>query len=103
MEDVMAGQPIGQLTLRELLIEAERTTRELFDHLKLNLLPKANSLRKLVRPSGGQPYKVEVQDVTVRSQVKTVMDSEEFAANLLQKLSEYSQAIDESTERIRSG
>jgi hypothetical protein len=99
----MAGQPIGQLTLRELLIEAERTTRELSEHLELNLLPKANALQKLVRPSGGQPYKADVQDVTVRSHVKTVIDSEDFAENLLQKLAEYLQAINESTERIVSG
>jgi hypothetical protein len=35
--------------------------------------------------------------------VKTVIDSEDFAENLLQKLAEYLQAINESTERIVSG
>ena len=43
------------MTLREMLTEAERLTRELGEHLDQSFIPKCHELSRLLRPINGEP------------------------------------------------
>jgi len=97
----MVERPIAQLTLREMFIDAERLTRELIEHLDQGFLPKTHELARLVRPINGEPPGLnELEDVTVRTQAATLLESEAFTEAIFQRLGQYSRAIDHSVSRI---
>jgi hypothetical protein len=99
----MVERSLEQMTLREKLTEAERLTRELIDHLDQGFLPRCHDLSRLVRPINGEPPALRaLEDVTVRTQVAHILESETFTESLFQKLSTYCQAIDEAVGRIQS-
>lgn len=84
---------IDQLTLREKLRDAARITRELIEHLELGFVPKVHELRKLSRqhdPASGLP---PVADVTIRSYVSGVLESDRFTAGLNDSLENYLHSI----------
>jgi hypothetical protein len=82
------------MTLREMLIEAERLTRELAEHLDQAFIPNCHELARLVRPINGEPPDVRaLEDVTVRTQAARILESETFTETIFEKLSEYSRAI----------
>jgi hypothetical protein len=99
--DFMVERSVGQLTLREMLVEAERLTRELSEHLDQAFLPKCHELSRLVRPINGEPPDLRaLEDVTVRTHAARILESETFTDAVFEKLAEYSQAIDHAVGRI---
>lgn len=97
----MAERTIEQLTLREMLFEAERLTREMNEHLQQGFLPKARDLRRLVKQQNANAE--NVKDITVRTNVARVLESEEFTRGLLEKMEEYFAGIDNALSELRSG
>jgi len=99
----VAERPHQQLTLRQMLVEAERLTRELAEHLDQAFIPKCHELSRLLRPINGEPPDVRaLEDVTVRTQAARILESETFTENLFEKLSEYCRTIDEAVSRVAS-
>lgn len=99
----MAERPISQLTLREMLSEAERLTRELTEHLDQSFIPKCHELSRLVRPINGEPPDIRaLEDVTVRTQAARILETENFTEAVFEKLANHSQAIDSAVHRIMS-
>lgn len=91
------------LTLREMLTEAERLTRELGEHLDQAFIPKCHELSRLVRPINGEPPDVRaLEDVTVRTQAARILETENFTESLFGKLSELCTAIDAAVGKITS-
>ena len=91
---------LKEMTLREMLADAEQLTRELIEHLDQNFVPKAHALRKLVRPIVGSSVNEEVEDISVRDTAIRVLKSEEFTEELCEKISQYCAAIDDAVSRI---
>lgn len=92
---------LDDVPLRDLCKEAERMTRELIDHLERNQIPKTRELAELVRPNSplattGQT----VPDITVRSSASRLIESQDFAAELFEKATEYFTAIDRTLENM---
>ena len=79
-------------------------SRELIDHLERNLIPRTRELHDLVKPdspfadSGNQ-----VQDVTVRNHVASLLESQEFTERLFEKTSQYLTAIDQELTKLTGG
>ncbi len=94
------SSPIDQLTLREKLRDAEHVLRELAEHLELGFIPKVHELKKLSRQhdpsSGAQP----VADVTIRSYVSGVIESDRFTGGLVESLEKYLNAIEKDVSEV---
>jgi len=91
---------IDHLTLREKLRDAAHCTRELIEHLELGFVPKVHELRKLSRqhdPASGVP---PVADVTIRSYVSSVIESDRFTAGLSENLEKYLVSIQSDTTDV---
>lgn len=99
MDESLDGVP-----LHTVCKEAERLTRELIDHLEQNLIPRTKEVHDLVKPDS--PFSAsgaDVQDVTVRNQVSTLLESQEFAEKLFVKTRQNLEAIDESIGGTSNG
>jgi hypothetical protein len=99
----MAERSIKSSTLREMLVEAERLSRELSEHLDQSFLPKCLELTRLVRPINGEPPDIRaLEDVTLRTQAARILETETFTERVFQELSEYCQAIEGAVNKIAS-
>jgi hypothetical protein len=99
----MADRPMQSLSLREMLVEAERLSRELSEHLDQSFIPKCLELTRLVRPINGEPPDVRaLEDVTLRTQAARILETETFTENVFQQLSEYCSAIEGAVNKIAS-
>lgn len=100
----MPKRRLEDMTLREKFTGAERMCRELVDHLERGFAPRAKSLVKLVRPEkDGTEIDMDVEDVTVRNHAALVVESDDFARALYEKLGEYLAAIEESVGKLANG
>lgn len=90
----VSERPIESLPLRDLILGAQQFSRELEEHLEQGFLPKVEKLELSIRSSGQE--KVPMTDVTVRRQVQEVLDSHQFADQLMTKVEKYLRAIDSS-------
>ena len=93
---------IERLTLREKIRESARGVRELIDHLELGFVPKVHELRKLCRqhdPTSGNP---PVADVTIRSYVLSVVESDRFTVGLNESLENYLNSIRKDVSEVVS-
>jgi hypothetical protein len=100
----MVERSIKQLTLREMLTEAERLSRELGEHLDQAFIPKCHELSRLLRPINGDPPDVNaLEDVSVRTQSARILETENFTESVFAKLSECCTAIDAAVGKITSG
>jgi hypothetical protein len=91
------GNSLKDVPLHSVCKEAERLTRELIDHLERNLIPRTREVHELVKPDS--PFNTAgggVQDVTVRSQMSVLLESQEFAEQLFIKARENLEAIDQT-------
>jgi hypothetical protein len=99
----MVERTLKQMTLREMLIEAERLTRELSEHLDQAFIPKCHELSRLLRPINGEPPDIRaLEDVTVRTQAARILETENFTESIFGKLSEVCTAIDAAVNKITS-
>lgn len=96
----MVDRPAESLTLRERFSVAERSLRELTDHIERGFLPKLHELYRLVQPTRTGGFDVNVEDVTVRNHVASVLESENYTEKVASKLEEFCRAIDSSAGRI---
>lgn len=87
------------MTLRQKLIEADKLARELMDHLERGFVPKVHKLRRVTR-QGSDVDEEDVTDVTVRSAVDQVLESDDFAHNLCQSLRKFLASIDDEIRQI---
>jgi hypothetical protein len=81
------------MTLRQKLMEADRLTRELMDHLERGFVPKVHNLRRVTR-HGSEVDNETVTDLTVRSTADLVLDSASFTAELAKGLEQFLTSID---------
>ncbi|MDA0807428.1 MAG: hypothetical protein O2983_06430 [Planctomycetota bacterium] len=91
------GESLRDVPLHSVCKEAERLTHELIDHLERNLIPRSKEVHQLVKPDS--PFNASgagVQDVTVRSQVARLLESQEFTEKLFLKMRQHLEAIDQS-------
>ncbi|HEV8002273.1 MAG TPA: hypothetical protein VGP63_20450 [Planctomycetaceae bacterium] len=97
----MADRPVQSYSLREMLVEAERLSRELSEHLDQSFLPKCLELTRLVRPINGEPPDERaLEDVTLRTQAARVLDTDTFTEKVFEQLLEYCKAIEGSVNKI---
>jgi hypothetical protein len=88
------------IPLQDLCKDAERLTRDLIDHLERNMIPRTREFQVLVRPDSAFDTGSQVQDITIRNQVKTLQESQEFTEQLYRKTSQYLDAIDREVSRL---
>ena len=81
------------MTLRQKLMEADRLTRELMDHLERGFVPKVHNLRRVTR-HGSEVDSDTITDLTVRSTADLVLDSASFTTELAKGLEQFLTSID---------
>ena len=91
---------IDQLTLREKLRDAAHCVRELAEHLELGFVPKVHELRKLSRQPDSTSNVPPVADLTIRSHVSSVLESDRFTAGLNENLEKYLQSNQKDLEEV---
>jgi hypothetical protein len=91
------------LTLREKLIEAEKVTRELIDHLERGFLPKVHQLRRLARRGNEPEHQEEITDVSIRSTVDQVLHTDDYTRQLSTRARNLLAAIDKDVTTIFEG
>jgi hypothetical protein len=96
----MPDRPLESLTLREKLIEAEKLSRELIDHLERGFIPKAHELRRQARRANEPDHQDEIKDVTVRSMVDQVLHSDDYTRQLGDRAERLLAAIDTDVRTI---
>src|ERR1700722_6113127 len=100
----MADRPMQSLSLREMLVEAERLSRELSEHLDQSFLPKCLELTRLVRPINGEPPDERaLEDVTLRTQAARILETDTFTEKVFEQLLDYCKAIEGAVNKIASG
>ncbi|MBX3443863.1 MAG: hypothetical protein KF774_15760 [Planctomyces sp.] len=87
------------MTLRQKLIEADKLARELMDHLERGFAPRIHGLRRITR-QGSEGEHEDVTDVTVRSTVDRVLESDDFSHGLCVALGQFLQSIEAETRDI---
>lgn len=91
---------VERFTLREKIRESARGVRELIDHLEMGFVPKVHELRRLCRqhdPASGNP---PVADVTIRSYVLSVVESDRFTIGLNESLENYLNSIRKDVSEV---
>ena len=96
----MADRPIESLTLREKLIDAEKLTRELVDHLERGFIPKAHQLRRTARHATSPEHQDEIKDLTVRNSVDQVLKSDDYTRHLCERAVTLLNAIDTDVQTV---
>lgn len=99
MSDLQASD-LENVPLQDLCKEAERLTRELIDHLERNLVPRTREFQGLVRPTSEFDSGENVQDITIRNQARSLLESQDFTEQLYKKTSQYLAAIDREVGRL---
>ena len=93
----MSERPLNEMPLRDLFVHVEHQARDLADHLDLNFLPKLYSLDESVHPKEGTAS--EARDITVRNRTTEVLESDKFTQQILQKIHDCLNAINEALLR----
>lgn len=99
----MADQSPENLTLRELFVNSDRFARELIEHLEQGFIPKTETLINLVRPTQDGTPAANVKDITIRNQVASLLESENFTEQIYSKLKKHCDAIENHTSKIIDG
>ena len=94
---------IESMTLQEKVKRTEQLLRELIDHLDLGFSPKLKKLQKISRVGKSRSQLEEIGDLTIRTHVSQVLDSEKFSQALFEKLSLYTSAIEEDMKQVLYG
>ena len=94
------ARSLSSMTLREKLSESERLTRELIHHLEHGFIPKAHALRRLAREANDPATADEITDVTIRTNVATVVETDDFTRTVSEQLTPVLQSIRQDVERI---
>jgi len=98
MEDSIEG-----MTLQEKVKKSEVLVRELIEHLELGFLPKLKNLQKISRVGRSQSQLEEIADLTIRTHVSQMLDSEQFTESLFEKLSNLTTALEKDMNDVLYG
>lgn len=90
---------IETLTYREKIRDFAHLSRELADHLQQAMVPRVTRLQEMIEPALAS-REDEVPDVTVRTLVSSLLESERFAAELCERLELYAAGIVQETSEI---
>ena len=93
----MTERPIEQLTLRDMFTNAEWLLRDVVAHLNQAFRPKSRAVIELVQVRLPEERDA-IPDSTVRSQMATLLASDDYSQKLFQKLDSYLAAIDERAQ-----
>lgn len=93
-------QPIEQMTLRDRLILAERSLREISDHLEKGVLPKVADLVELVHPTQAGTFPESLRDVTLRNYVGNVLKADEFTGKASASFIKLCESIELEIDKI---
>lgn len=96
----MADRPVESLTLREKLIDAEKLTRELVEHLERGFIPKVHQLRRTARRATNPDHQGEIKDLTIRNSVDQVLRSDDYTRRLSDRAVTLLNAIDTDVQTI---
>jgi hypothetical protein len=99
----MAERPIDQLTLREMFTNAESLLRDLVEHLDKSFHPKSRTLDELVRSYNVPDERDAISDAAIRTQVSTLLSSDDYSQAFFQKLERYLEAIADRSQIAISG
>jgi hypothetical protein len=86
------------LTLRERVVAAMRSNRELIEHLEQGFIPKVHTLRRVTRPE--QPSADEPGDKVVHSSAATVLEADHFTVGVYQHLIAHCELIREAVHDV---
>ncbi|MBA3312451.1 MAG: hypothetical protein M3552_10925 [Planctomycetota bacterium] len=91
-------QPQSDLTLREHVVAAIRSNRELIEHLEQGFIPKVHSLRRVTRPDrdGSTPP----GDKVVHAAAATVLEADHFTVGVYQRLIAHCELIREAVQDV---
>lgn len=90
---------IETLTYREKIRDFAHLSRELADHLQQAMVPRVTRLQEVIHPTLSA-HEAEVPDVTVRTLVSSLLESERFAAEICERLERYAAGIVQETTEI---
>src|SRR5258708_31000565 len=99
----MSERPIEQLTLREMFTNAESLLRDLVEHLDKSFHTKTRALGELVRSYNSPEERDAISDGAIRTQVSTLLGSDDYSQAFFQKLDRYLQAIADRSQMAISG
>lgn len=92
-----AGNPA---TLRDLLVAAERQTRQLADHLEKVVLSKVQSLAKVVESADPDSPRAAAIDAALRTEAAHVLATEESTRQLYEELQSNLVLIEEAATAL---
>ncbi len=92
------SHPSSELTLRERVVAAIRTNRELIEHLDQGFIPKVHALRRASRPA--QSDADNAGDKLVHSEAGTVMEADHFTVGVYQRLIAHCESIREAVQNV---
>jgi hypothetical protein len=97
------AESIESMTLQEKVKKTEQLMRELIEHLDLGFSPKLKKLQKISRVGKSQSQLEEIGDLTIRTHVALVLESEKFSQELFAKLTLYTSAIESDMDQVLYG
>lgn len=99
----MGGSSVDGLTLRQKFIDAGKLMRELSDHLDRNLRTRARDLRRLAKQGRSDLDGDEVKDVSIRSAVRRLCESDDYSRQTYVKVNEYLESIQRDVKKLAEG
>jgi len=94
---------IEGMTLQEKVKKSEVLVREMIEHLELGFLPKLKKLQKISRVGRSQSQLEEIADLTIRTHVSQMLESEQFTESLFEKLSALTNALEKDMNDVLYG
>ncbi len=91
---------IDKMTLQEKVKNTERLLRELIEHLERGFVPKLHALHKLAKVSRDMNQLEEIGDLTIRTHVAQVLESEKFTDSLYEKLAAFAEALEQDMKKV---
>lgn len=93
---------LESLTYREKIRDFTTLTRTLDEHLQQAVVPRVAEIRTLVK-AHTLPDEDALPDVTIRNLVRSLLESEAFANDLLQRIEDYGLSIVNESGDILDG
>lgn len=88
------------MTLQEKVKNTELLVREIIEHLEMGFLPKLKTLQKIARVGRSQHQLEEIGDLTIRTHVAQVIESEKFTESLYHQLEAITAALEQDMRKV---
>ncbi|MBD3675483.1 MAG: hypothetical protein HUJ26_18375 [Planctomycetaceae bacterium] len=103
LESKAMSDSTDAMTLQEKVKKSEVLVRELIEHLELGFLPKLKKLYKISRVGKSRSQLEEIADLTIRTHVSQMLESEQFTEDLFEKLSTLTTALEKDMNDVLHG